>query len=848
MAVPSNSRSPSPLSSRPTASHSRNSSDSNAAARRSFSGNHVARPSVLTNPRSLNPVTPANSPAGFGRRNSFGCDEKENEKDQNLKPVKVVKSPANGSKNFMSPTISAASKITPSPRKKILVERNDPLRTSISLSEGKAIFFSGNSSENKEDLAVDHQNGEGKRVVVEGPQSSKASKRVTFLEVHSDSETATEVKPETVTVNSSSKNMPSCFPISPIIAPLDADPSLPPYDPKTNYLSPRPQFLHYKPNPRIEVLLNKEKGLDLGEAKRLDDSFLLEASESYSDNDGTEGSCSEESQKHSEDYSVENVVPEAEEEGVHVYEVSTIGDPISEDSFMGIIEEKEEPKTSNGPICQDMCEGIAEGVAEAKTFSPPDSCHMSDGIVDDTGKARPWFFSRLKSVSLLLVLLMIACLSIWGTDSPFMDSSSISNILKFSKLTEPSQLAVSAKANLNGLGVRFKQLSLDSISHLSLLINNIGGVDNIGTVKFMNLTDLQSDMLVSSFRGDYEQRQTFLTDLERENLEEGEGSETEPFDEQTFADVFSDDFFEKDSEEESEMEIEESPPAPVQLAEMNELEKSETLWNHEAVSSNVDTELKYKLDYEGNSTPVLETPGAKSESEAFRNNPEAIESLNTEVDMPHDSGAKVESSSADSDHESTSDALSAIVEDRSSEMAKFPIRGSENKYRVYSVMAMASLVLALVSAAASVYLKQCNASDPNLLVHTDGLSSEKISPVSSVPQKMFQENASCHNWATEVDVEGEESFPSEMSSSKRSSSYSRKDLRGANEVHSHERKPRKYSKRESLASSSEFSEGSPSYGSFTTYERISNKHANGDDEIMTPVRRSSRLRYQVNFS
>ncbi|PHT28177.1 hypothetical protein CQW23_32199 [Capsicum baccatum] len=57
-----------------------------------------------------------------------------------------------------------------------------------------------------------------------------------------------------------------------------------------------------------------------------------------------------------------------------------------------------------------------------------------------------------------------------------------------------------------------------------------------------------------------------------------------------------------------------------------------------------------------------------------------------------------------------------------------------------------------------------------------------------------------------------------------------------------EKKPRKSNRRESLAAS-EFSKGSPSYGSFTTYERIPAKHCQGSgmmaednsDELASPV-------------
>ncbi|RYR09087.1 hypothetical protein Ahy_B05g077163 [Arachis hypogaea] len=86
-------------------------------------------PSLVANPtssRSVFPNTPANSPS-------------ENGKDQTLKPGKV-RSPAaclKGSKNFISPTISASCKIIESPRKKVLIERNGPVPDSVPSAEAK---------------------------------------------------------------------------------------------------------------------------------------------------------------------------------------------------------------------------------------------------------------------------------------------------------------------------------------------------------------------------------------------------------------------------------------------------------------------------------------------------------------------------------------------------------------------------------------------------------------------------------------------------------------------------------------------------------------------------------------
>ncbi|CAA0806760.1 Agamous-like MADS-box protein AGL62 [Striga hermonthica] len=84
------------------------------------------------------------------------------------------------------------------------------------------------------------------------------------------------------------------------------------------------------------------------------------------------------------------------------------------------------------------------------------------------------------------------------------------------------------------------------------------------------------------------------------------------------------------------------------------------------------------------------------------------------------------------------------------------------------------------------------------------------------------------------DAISDSSCPSAMSSFQKNASSS----------YNNGKKTRKnLSKRESLASSSsEFTMGSPSYGSFTTFEKIPVKNANGEEEIITPVRRSNRIK------
>ncbi|KAA8536298.1 hypothetical protein F0562_028776 [Nyssa sinensis] len=229
-----------------------------------------------------------------------------------------------------------------SPRKKVLVEKNELLRTSVSFSDGKNLSDVTEDFDLKLDMGLTfNQNKNGaschseiadsdkEAAVLEVTSILKASKNDTDLNSRSqvplNSQNASESLSEMMTMESnctfidtSSMKRPPCSSPSPVIAPLDADPSLPPYDPKTNYLSPRPQFLHYKPNPQIELHFNKEGGLGLRKGKRLEDSFM---SENFSDTEVTSETQSEVLQKESEDASSAETIIEEES---HVSETKPI--------------------------------------------------------------------------------------------------------------------------------------------------------------------------------------------------------------------------------------------------------------------------------------------------------------------------------------------------------------------------------------------------------------------------------------------------------------------------------------------------------------------------------------------
>ncbi|KAJ8572441.1 hypothetical protein K7X08_008952 [Anisodus acutangulus] len=572
----------------------------------------------------------------------------------------------------MSPNISASSKIAQSPKKKILVERNDPVRTSITLSD----------------------------------------------EVPSNYNNDPESLFDTVTMDSDLCND--------VIAPLDADPSLPPYDPRTNYLSPgpqfllppydprtnylfpRPQFLHYKPNPRIEVLLNKEKRLDV---KKLDDIFLSELlSDNFSDIDGSESSLTEDSPKESNGSSSEEAIVDQEE--------------------------GEEPKILEPEI------HVAEEIFEQKMRTKPRSSTISK------------FFS-------LLLVLVIGLVSISVPDSPILATTPGSIDLRFSNLNNSSDIPVLAKANSH-----FKQFSGEAISYFSELIYEVGRIDYAQPLKFVNLTDLEES---SSIYHGYLKGSICWGELDKElepiELEEDEESETEPDEKEFQMEADLDDSDEMEIEGAHEFEIEEV--SAIQLAEVvneaDSLEKDLEQGQH-------DLEIE-----EAFAIQLAEVNEADSlEKDLDQGQHDLVET--EEVSVVLAEGNESDSSERDLDEGLATSNIQLELAESKSSIADTAISSDASPESVKD--------------------------NPESLVKDDSAVEE------DQPLEMLKGRC-C----------GRED-PSEMSSFQISSSYSKKYPKSEND--------------ESLATS-EFSMGSPSYGSFTTYERIPIKHASGGgEEVITP--------------
>ncbi|XP_031284229.1 uncharacterized protein LOC116142956 isoform X1 [Pistacia vera] len=472
--------------------------------RRSFTGNPFNKPSsIVPNSRGgFNPNTPANSPSDFLRRSSIGREsvsslrdftDKENGKDANLNTAKV-RSPASvskGTKNFMSPTISAASKFSASPRKKILAERNEPVRSSASFSDArsqvmednepkpekssskkKTVSFSDVKSlitedddflkpemglnQNKIEASHDSTITDLADVTLEWEKNDLTSlaenvnqvddcvnldSTITDLadvtleweknDVTSLAENVNQVD-DSVNLDPTFKISPrtSCSISTPMLAPLDADPSMPPYDPKTNYLSPRPQFLHYQPNPLIELIRIKKR-----DGKRLEESFLSESDGEVS------GILSDDSQKESEDVSSDETGKEEAEAAI----------------------EEEETEFS---------------VSEPNPFS----INKFEESVQAKRVCKSKFFTRSKFFAFLVVM-VVAGLSISVIKSPVTD-------LDFSNLYVSPEITEFAKVSFERLAQRSQLWAANSFSYLCKLISDLREVPKLGPSQYSNLTDL----------------------------------------------------------------------------------------------------------------------------------------------------------------------------------------------------------------------------------------------------------------------------------------------------------------------------------------------------------------------
>ncbi|WJX96885.1 hypothetical protein P8452_78026 [Trifolium repens] len=820
-------------SSLPSNPSPRNSEISNPM-RRSFTGNPFPKPSLIANPRSTFSHTPANSPSDFSRK-SF-VDDKENGNDHILKPAKV-RSPAatsKSTKNFMSPTISASIKMAESPRKKILTERNEPAPCSDPKIHARKVTFADPLEQKRLDASFDgngipypcyeSENLSDSNVVPLIPMDD-----LSFDTMHMNvpliphDEIHTESLFEHVPQDHDSVNLDPTFKLSPaaatppvsytanVIDPLvDADPSMPPYDPKTNYLSPRPQFLHYKPKPRME----------------LEDSFIM--SGSFSDTEVTEDTQSDESQKESEDVSSDETVKQEE-------------DQISEPS----------------PVRTVMPE---------KTIEPKE--------------LRKSHFSLRSKAAALILLLSVAFVSFSISNSPGIDLAVFEEFYGAYKSNEFSEFARAnfdqfsqfAKANYDGLSQNLHIWFTKSLSSISEFISDVRGARSLSQLQYFNLSGLHDYIEDSQYPifggGENVIGDTHLPAQEKHAAQEVD-VEDAPESEEAFMGQ-SVTFVEpqqalqpvESAKEENQTprdddgDSEYKPSSNSDAAEIH----NEEVCGEGSVDTRVeaqenDAKLNGKeSDADLKHSPVSDSEAAETHTDdkapgksastdaAIRGDEQSLEgSVDTRVEaQENDAKLKGKESDADLKHSPVSDseAVETHTGDNAlgkSESADAAIKGNEQSLEAAHIPP--NMVLYLLLCAGTIFIAGATFNWSRKVKSRSKTitSSVKKPEIESVNKQVPLDKPSLRNAPVEMDVVGE-SCPSEMSSFDKSSSYR---VNQSNEAISVEKKRRNNHRRESLASS-DYSTGSPSYGSLTVFEKI--QKGRGEEEIVTPVRRSSRIR------
>ncbi|XP_010467350.1 PREDICTED: uncharacterized protein LOC104747423 [Camelina sativa] len=362
--------------------------------------------------------TKVNIPSEFTRRNSFGGEDKENE-------TKAVTTPK-VSKNFMSPTISAVSKINPSPRKRVLSDKNEMSR---SFSDVKGLILEDNKRSHHRAKSCVSFSDVIHSICIDDKMQFEGSHDMTVTDF--DEKEVYENKGITYSdPRFRISPRPSVPYASPEFAAREVDTTLlPPYDPKKNYLSPRPQFLHYKPNPRIE------KRYD--ECKQLEELFISESSSSETE--------------------------------LSVEESDTC---------------EEQDKDGAEAVVKDETEEVEQLEAESDEEMVCESVKETSQIPKQSG------FRKFKFLGWFLALAM-AYLLVSATFSPPMIST-------FNEFHIPKEITEFAKANnLDKLSEKFWTLIDSSLVYMDKLISSLGGGnEEYGQLQFHNLTYTLEDNTV----------------------------------------------------------------------------------------------------------------------------------------------------------------------------------------------------------------------------------------------------------------------------------------------------------------------------------------------------------------
>ncbi|XP_058753861.1 uncharacterized protein LOC131636762 [Vicia villosa] len=668
-------------------------------------------------------------------------------------------------------------------------------------------------------------------------------------------EIRTESSFENVSIEPDFVNLDPTFKLSPpaatppvsythtVVDPLDADPSLPPYDHKTNYLSPRPQFLHYRPKPKME----------------LEDRFIM--SSSFSDSEVTEDTQSEESLKESEDVSSDETVKQEEE---LISEPSPVRTLLPEET----VEAKELPKSRFSLRSMAVALILLLSIA-----------FVSISVTNSPGIDHAVF-------------------------GEFYEAYKLSELSEFARANF-DQFAQFSKANYEGLARNLHIWFTKSLSSITELISDVRGARSLAQLQYFNLTMLNDYTVVNQYPtcGCHENEIGIIHPIAQEQPVASEiavdavsAEHYDVYEEQLHHDIEMVTGFENalDAPESEEVHkgqsatIFESEEQALQLSKVDVqndvedvsnseealkdqsvtlVEPEQTLQLVEAAKEESQTPSDAELALVGDVEDAAESEAFKSVTVVELERALEMEKIQTPRDVDGDSEYSPNSNSEaaeihDKEVFGKGSVDTRLAQESVANLKHSPVSDAEIQTENKEVGDSASTDAAAIRRNEQIleasqipqnmglYLLLC--AGTVIIAGATFNWSRKVKN-SSKPKIESDNNQispgkpSLRSAPVETEVVGEsspsemvgESCPSEMSSFEKSSSYRVSQL---NETTSIDKKRRNNHRRESLVSSDSMGDsmGSPSYGSLTVFEKI--PRGRGDDEIVTPVRRSSRIR------
>ncbi|CAF2083558.1 hypothetical protein HID58_021695 [Brassica napus] len=767
----------------------------------------------------------------------------------------VVKAPK-ASKNFMSPTISAVSKINPSPRKKILSDKNElsrsfdkthhqhpQVRSSVTFCD--VVSFIGEEDKDKDQIFICEKKKEE--------------------EGESHDVTVTDMDDSSFDVSPLPASVPFTFPA---FEANEVDASVTPYDPKKNYLSPRPQFLHYRPNPRLEHASE--------ECKQLEEIFSSDSSSADTDLSGEE---SQQEEEVASQQSVEAEESQHEEEVACQQSVEAVESQQVEEGVVAVEEEGEVTLEESDD------EEHLEAVESEEEEEEEEEVVVGESTEEAEETHQVPRQSRFKISKLLGWILVLGVAYTLLVSSVTIIQPNISQASQFYKFHIPPEITTSARESFEQLSEKLGMWAGSSLVYMDKLISSLREEEGYGPFQFHNLTGVLeetrlSDAVFQPTSGKISVARSLVDSLDvsiEMDTEEENGVTQEPEELESSGETELEDVYEEDSNE-LEQESEGGEITLATVTEMNVGEVYSESLSEEEESGGQDTDgVEEQREYEENEVHEHETTSAQNdekmmeESESTGHHLDDVEpaaisghqqedtsALANSDNVPEEGGiGETGEASLDVSAE-TSDVDGNDLEEESGIGEELSVNAEDWKEILLNnqkkVIVLVSTVLVMLAAAAAFLL--ANKKVKPVMQEEDEpttISDAKEVNVEHAPvENLIKERLSSLNFQEEEEEVNDDrkreevsSFPSEMSFS----FHKDKSLRSCSnrdELKEYQSGGGRKSNDsgESMASSaSEYSiGGSVSYGSFTTYEKIQKRSGRKEEEMVTPVRRSSRIR------